>query len=67
MSDPVRTTTHSRANAVLIAARASSRAQARLAAAPASTVVRELAEDVITLAEIVDVLCGALGELEFKR
>lgn len=61
------TTTHARANTVLLAARAKSRAQARLNAAPASTVVRELAEDVIQLADIVDLLCGALGEAEFKR
>ncbi len=50
-----------------MAARASSRAQARLAAAPASTVVKELAEDVIKLSEMVDMLCRALGEAEFRR
>jgi hypothetical protein len=65
MSSP--TTTYARANTVLFAARAKSRAEARLAAAPSSTVIRELAEDVIQLADIVDILCGALGVAEFKR
>lgn len=65
MSPP--TTAAARATAILTAARASSRARARLAAAPASTVVKELAEDVIQLSEMVDILCQALGEAEFRR
>jgi len=64
---PSPTTTQARANAVLLAARAKARAAARLAAAPASTVVRELAEDVIQLADALDLMCSALGEAEFRR
>jgi len=63
----VTTTTQNRAQAMILAARAKSRAEARRAQAPASVVIQELTEDVINLAETVDVLCAALGEAEFRR
>lgn len=61
------TTTQARANALLLASRASGRAKARLAASPASTTVRELAGDVVNLSEMVELLCAALVEAEFRR
>jgi len=61
------TTLQPRTNAILLATRAADRAQARKREAPASKVVVALADDVIALAEMVEILCGALAESEFGR